>query len=76
LGNRTASTMSACRLTASDTGTREARNVRLPRFHALVCEDQDRTILGQTHHDSEAKRTKLREVKEQLKRRQHEPVPE
>ena len=57
-------------------GPGQAGDVRLPRLHAHLREDQERAVLGQAHHDLETDAGEAAEVKDQLRRRMHQPVPE
>ena len=57
-------------------GRREARDVRLPRLHAHLREDEGRAVLAQAHDDLEADAGQAAEVKDELKRRRHLPIPE
>src|SRR5713101_8235076 len=63
--------------TAKEAWPRETGDPRLPRIHALLREDEYRAFLAETHHRLEKRmRAKLAEVKDQLKQRRHQPLPE
>ena len=54
---------------------RQARDVRLPRLHPYLWEEQERAVLAeaQDHHEADAGEAA---GQNQLKRRRHEPIPE
>ena len=60
----------------AEAGRRETGDVRLPRLHAYLREDAGRALLGAAHPVSKRMRAKLAEVKDQLRQRRHQPVPE
>jgi hypothetical protein len=66
----------ARRPAASGTGCREARNVRLPRLHALSGKTKTGRFWLRRITISKRMRAKLREVNDQLRRRRHQPIPE
>ena len=45
-------------------------------FTHICAKSKNGTVLGQAHHDPKRMRAKLREVKDELKRRRHQPIPE
>jgi hypothetical protein len=65
-----------CRTKPGTKRRRQAGNVRLPRLHAHQREEWIRAIHGAAHHDRKRMRAKLRQVKQQLRQRMHDPVPQ
>ena len=57
-------------------GRRQARDVRLPRLHAHVRKTRDGRFWLKRKTISKRMRAKLAEVKDQLMRRRHQPIPE
>ena len=53
----------------------QAGDLRLPRLHASLREDAEGLVPGTAPHDAKRLRAKLQEVKAELPRRWHDPVP-